>query len=216
VKIVIADDHRLLGEAVGASLQARGYGVAAVETTAECAVVAVALHDPDVCLLDFGFPEGSCYEALRTIITNHPRTAVVVFSATVHPSIVAGVLAAGALGCLSKAMSMDDICTMLDRAAGGQLAVEPNLLQQALMAPDTRDPTWMLRFLTDREWDVLRCITRGRTNEQIARELGITCATARTHVQHLLPKLGVHSRLEAAALMAEHATPETWPMRLQG
>lgn len=215
MKVVIADDHRLLGDAVSSSLRARGYDVAAVETTAACAVASVAMHDPDVCLLDFGFPEGNCYEALREITRSHPRTAVVIFSASVDPTTVSGVLAAGALGCLSKSMSMNDVCAMLERAAEGLLAVEPDLLRQALMAPDTRDPTWMLRFLTDREWDVLHCITRGMTNEHIGRELGISRATARTHVQHLLPKLGVHSRLEAAALMAEHATQETWPIRLR-
>lgn len=215
MKVVIADDHRLLGDAVSAALRARGYDVSAVETTAECAVKSVALHDPDVCLLDFGFPQGSCYAALREINARYPRTAVVIFSASVDPNTVAGVLAAGALGCLSKSMSMDDVCAMLDRAAEGHLAVEPDLLRQALMAPDTRDPTWMLRFLTDREWDVLWCITKGMTNDQIARELGISRATARTHVQHLLPKLGVHSRLEAAALMSEHAGPTTWPLRLR-
>jgi len=73
----------------------------------------------------------------------------------------------------------------------------------------------VLKFLTDREWEVMRCIMEGQTTEQMARSLGVQRSTARTHVQNLLTKLGVHSRLQAAALMTAHATPETWPLQMR-
>ncbi len=77
------------------------------------------------------------------------------------------------------------------------------------------DPLWALQFLTDREWEVMRCIMDGQTTEQMAETLGVQRSTARTHVQNLLTKLGVHSRLQAAALMAAHGTVDTWPAHVR-
>lgn len=215
MRIVVCDDHRMLLDALSGSLRARGHDVVGLAVTPDEAVLSVAAHDPDVCLLDLHFPGETSLGALRTIASDHPRTRVVIFSATADPQAVAGVLALGAAGFLCKSMSMDEICGMLDRAAAGQVAVEASLLQRAFLPPATQDPLWVLRFLTDREWDVLRCITRGQTTQQIAEQLGVRNSTARTHVQNLLTKLGVHSRLEAAALMADHATSDVWPARLR-
>ena len=77
------------------------------------------------------------------------------------------------------------------------------------------DPLWQLRFLTDREWEIMRCIMDGLTTAEMAVELGVRGSTARTHVQNLLTKLGVHSRLQAAALMTAHASAENWPAHLR-
>ncbi|EWT01728.1 transcriptional regulator [Intrasporangium oryzae NRRL B-24470] len=215
MRIVVCDDHRMLLEALAGSLRARGHEVVGLAVTPDEALLSVGAHDPDVCLLDLHFPGETSLGALRTMVSDYPRTRVVIFSATADPQAVAGVLALGAAGFLCKSMSMDEICGMLDRAAAGQVAVEASLLQRAFLPPATQDPLWVLRFLTDREWDVLRCITRGQTTQQIAEQLGVRNSTARTHVQNLLTKLGVHSRLEAAALMADHATSDVWPARLR-
>ncbi len=215
MRIVVCDDHRLLLEALGASLVARGHDVVALAVTPDEAVCAVTDHAPDVCLLDLHFPGGTSLDALQAMRARQPGTKVVVFSATADPQAVVGTLSMGASGFLRKSMSMDEICLMLDRAAEGQVAVEANLLQQAFLPPSAADPLWALRFLTDREWDVLRCITQGLTTQQIARQLGVRNSTARTHVQNLLTKLGVHSRLEAAALLADHGSPAIWPARLR-
>ena len=80
---------------------------------------------------------------------------------------------------------------------------------------DGDDPLWQLRFLTDREWEVMRCIMDGLTTAEMAHQLGVRRSTARTHVQNLLTKLGVHSRLKAAALMTAHASSESWPAHLR-
>lgn len=215
MRIVVCDDHRLLLEALGVSLSARDHDVVALCTTPEAALEAVVGHRPDVCLLDLHFPEGSSLPALRAMVAQCPETRVVVFSAAADPQAVSGALALGAAGYLRKSMSMEEICEMLDQAARGQVAVEPELLREAFLPPSARDPLWVLRFLTDREWDALRCITRGMSTDQIARQLGVRRSTARSHVQNLLHKLGVHSRLEAAALMADHAVEEDWPVRLR-
>ncbi|WP_404391278.1 LuxR C-terminal-related transcriptional regulator [Humibacillus xanthopallidus] len=205
----------MLLDAMSTSLTARGHEVVAQEVTPEGALVAVARHDPDICLLDYSYPHGTCLEVLRTMTAEHPRTRVVVFSAMTDPQTVGACLTAGAAGFVSKLKSIDDICQALDRAGSGGVAIDAHLLQQVLKPASGEDPLWALQFLTDREWDALRSIVQGLTTKQIAAELGISQATARTHVQRLLAKLGVHSRLEAAALINRHATSETWPVRLR-
>jgi DNA-binding NarL/FixJ family response regulator len=98
----------------------------------------------------------------------------------------------------------------------GYLAVDPLILRDALRpAAPNDDPLWMLKFLTEREWEVLRCIMEGLSTQQMAEKFGVHRCTARTHVQNTLTKLGVHSRLQAAALMTANATEETWPVHLR-
>ena len=122
-------------------------------------------------------------------------------SAEADHSIVGRAIAEGASGYVGKEKPIVEIVEMLDRAVRGQLAVEPSLLQRALRPQkSTDDPLWALQFLTDREWQVMRCIMDGQTTEEMATSLGVQRSTARTHVQNLLTKLGVNSRLQAAAL----------------
>ena len=97
----------------------------------------------------------------------------------------------------------------------GQLAVD--LVMLDVMRPHALndDPLWMLKFLTEREWEVMRYIMDGLSTEQMADQLRVQRSTARTHVQNLLTKLGVHSRLQAAALMTAHASADTWPVHMR-
>jgi two-component system nitrate/nitrite response regulator NarL len=94
--------------------------------------------------------------------------------------------------------------------------VDPILLQAALR-PSVRadDPLWVLKFLTEREWQVMRCLIDGLSTQEIADRLCVQRSTARTHVQNLLIKLGVHSRLQAAALMTAHASEVSWPVQMR-
>ena len=95
-------------------------------------------------------------------------------------------------------------------------ACDPALLRATgRTEADSDDPLWQLRFLTDREWEIMRCIMDGLTTAEMAHQLGVRRSTARTHVQNLLTKLGVHSRLKAAALMTTHASSESWPAHLR-
>jgi two-component system nitrate/nitrite response regulator NarL len=216
MRIVVCDDHLLLLEALGLALGARGHEVVALAGTPQEAIKAVAMHQPDVCLLDVNFPEGTSVSAIHEIRDISPATKVVMLSAEADHSIVGRAIAEGASGYVGKEKPIVEIVEMLDRAVRGQLAVEPSLLQRALRPQKTTDdPLWALQFLTDREWQVMRCIMDGQTTEEMATTLGVQRSTARTHVQNLLTKLGVHSRLQAAALMSAHGSHESWPVHLR-
>ena len=216
MRIVVADDHLLLLEALGLALGARGHEVLALAETPDDAVAAVAEHHPDVCLLDVNFPGGTSLAAIHRIRELSPATKVVMLSAEADHAIVGRAIAEGASGYVGKEKPIVEIVEMLDRAVRGQLAVEPSLLQRALRPQKSSDdPLWALQFLTDREWQVMRCIMDGQTTEEMATSLGVQRSTARTHVQNLLTKLGVHSRLQAAALISAHGSQETWPAHLR-
>ncbi|GAB3445822.1 LuxR C-terminal-related transcriptional regulator [Phycicoccus ginsengisoli] len=188
----------------------------ALAETPDDAVEAVAQHHPDVCLLDVNFPGGTSLAAIHQIRELSPTTKVVMLSAEADHAIVGRAIAEGASGYVGKEKPIVEIVEMLDRAVRGQLAVEPSLLQRALRPQKSSDyPLWALQFLTDREWQVMRCIMDGQTTEEMATSLGVQRSTARTHVQNLLTKLGVHSRLQAAALISAHGSQETWPAHLR-
>ncbi|WP_460936717.1 response regulator [Phycicoccus ginsengisoli] len=213
---MVCDDHLLLLEALGLALGARGHEVMALAETPDDAVEAVAQHHPDVCLLDVNFPGGTSLAAIHQIRELSPTTKVVMLSAEADHAIVGRAIAEGASGYVGKEKPIVEIVEMLDRAVRGQLAVEPSLLQRALRPQKSSDyPLWALQFLTDREWQVMRCIMDGQTTEEMATSLGVQRSTARTHVQNLLTKLGVHSRLQAAALISAHGSQETWPAHLR-
>jgi two-component system nitrate/nitrite response regulator NarL len=201
MRLVVCDDHLLLLEALGLALSASGHEVVALASHPDDAIDAVAAHRPDVCLLDVNFPGGTSLTAIQQIRELSPETKVVMLSAEADHAVVGRAIAEGASGYVGKEKPIVEIVEMLERAVRGQLAVEPSLLQRALRPHKTTDdPLWALQFLTDREWQVMRCIMDGQTTEEMADSLGVQRSTARTHVQNLLTKLGVHSRLQAGTL----------------
>lgn len=216
MRVVLCDDHTVLLEALGAALRNEGIDVVATVSTPGEALDTVRALRPDACLLDLTFPGESGLDAIGPLREAVAETKVVVMSALTDHQVVSEILAAGAHGFVGKDRPVTAVVAALEQAVAGQVAVDPQVLQDALRPRDVaEDPLWVLRFLTDREWDVMRCIMAGETTPQIAARLGIRRSTARTHVQNLLTKLGVHSRLQAAALMSTDAARESWPLRFR-
>ncbi|HEY7723671.1 MAG TPA: response regulator transcription factor [Pedococcus sp.] len=216
MRLVVCDDHRLLLEALGLALREHGHEVVALVSSPEDAVEAARFHRPEVVLLDVNFPGGSSLTAISEIREASPATRIVMLSAAADHAVVGRAIAEGASGYVGKEKPIAEIIEKLTQAVNGHVAVDAGLLQQALRTrKPSDDPLWALQFLTDREWEVMRCIMEGLTTEQMAETLGVQRSTARTHVQNLLTKLGVHSRLQAAALMAAHGSVETWPAHMR-
>jgi two-component system, NarL family, nitrate/nitrite response regulator NarL len=205
VRILLCDDHRLLGEAFATALRTHGYEVVAVTVTPEAGYRAVLEHDPDVCVLDLYFPDGSGLEAAVKITSSGRPCKVLMLSACSDPDLINAALAAGAAGFVLKDESIGGILRALDRLAAGEVAVDP-ALQRAAISTRTasrRTESERLRFLTPREREALRRLAEGESTKEIARAMHVAHSTARTHVQNVLTKLGVRSRLQAAALVAK-------------
>ena len=202
MRILLCDDHRLLVEALGSLLAAHGHDVVALTTTPDEACRAAAELEPDVCVLDMTFPDGSGLDAAATIAATC-RSKVLMLSGRSDPDLVKAALSAGASGFVPKDDSIEGILRALDRLSAGEIAVDRDLLRGAIRAPSGRGAvSEQLRFLTRREREALRRIAEGQSTKEIAHQMHVAHSTARTHVQNVLTKLGVRSRLQAAALVA--------------
>jgi DNA-binding NarL/FixJ family response regulator len=203
MRVVICDDHRLLLEALATALAARGYTVEALATTPEEAVGAVARLDPDLLLLDLRFPDGHGVDAARQVLGRHPRTRVVVLTGNDDPVALRTALELGVSGYVLKGERIEAICAALEAAARGETSVHRSLLRQIRRTrevPQQRNP---VQDLTAREQEVLELLREGMDTQQIVERLVVSQSTVRTHVQNILSKLGVHSRLQAVALPAD-------------
>jgi DNA-binding NarL/FixJ family response regulator len=203
MRIVICDDHQLLLESLAAALAQRGITVEAAVLTPADAVRAVILHDPDVLLIDLVFPGASGLDAAREVVARHPRTRVVVLTGSAAPEALVEALRIGVAGYLRKDQEVPEIAAALEAVASGQSALDPALLKQvnrtAAVIPRQRRPH---DLLTARERSVAAMLVDGLNTDEIMRRLGVSQSTVRTHVQSILTKLGVHTRLQAVTMLA--------------
>ncbi|MTE19410.1 response regulator [Streptomyces sp. TRM43335] len=209
VRLVVVDDHRLHAEALASALRLRGHRVLAAAAPAAGAAELVIGRAPEVCLWGTTAPAGpGAFDPVARIKRERPRVAVVVLGPVPDPRGIAAAFAAGASGYVRHDERIEGVERGMVRARAGEVAVAPQLLQGAfaeLLDPSAEpddEGARLLRMLTPREVEVLVRVAEGEDTRRIAVGMGIASSTARTHVQRVLMKLGVGSRLEAAALAA--------------
>ena len=201
MRLVLCDDHRLFAESMADALTSRGHEVVVAASPAE-ALRAVDEHQPDLCLMDLRFPHGNGLDAVTEISTRHPFCAVVVFTGSVDADDVAAATAAGAVGLLRKDQPVSAVFEALLRIADGHELLPPPLPRVDLPPSEERRVRDLVAGLTRREREVLGLLLEAEDTSVIARSLGVAPSTARSHLQRVLEKLGVHSRLQAVALVA--------------
>ncbi len=204
MRLVLCDDQQILGDALATALEAKGYHVLAVTTTAAEGVAAVAAHQPEVCLLDLYFPDDQDgLDAAREICLRHPETRVLLLSGVCEPQLLAEATQLGVAGFLSKAKDVDEIAAALDAIAAGELVFDFGAIAVARrrQPPQAGNP---LDALSPREKEILARIVAGNSTQLMARAMGITTGTVRMHVRGVFSKLGAHSRLQAAAVARRH------------
>jgi DNA-binding NarL/FixJ family response regulator len=226
VRVVIVEDHRLVAEALTSLLDAR----VNVEVTAlarDRAELAGLPADtqPDVVLLDFRLPDGPAVDEVARIKQRWPRVAVVFLSADASEESMLAAVEAGAAGYLLKSGEASELEAAVLAAADGHMVFSQQQLAGLLLRQQHRqrrrfeeerqvqEQRRLLETLTERERAVLRLIVTGLDNKSIARQLKIGTGTVRAHVQHVLEKLGVHSKLQAAAFAVERGLVSVQPMR---
>lgn len=206
-KVIIADDHELARAGLRAVLERSGlYEVVAEALTAEAALGLCAEHRPDLALLDIRYAGGGMdgLEAARTLSEQQPEVAVILVTMHDSADYLRAAMAAGARGFLAKDASRDEVLAALAQVAAGGVAFPPALIRRAL-TEDAQGPLpGALSRLTPRESEVLEGLADGRSNKEIARHLGISPGTVKTHVERLIGKLGVRDRTQAAILVTRH------------
>lgn len=209
MRILLCDDHLLLAEALESLLKIAGHEVLVTARPAEALAVA-AEETPDVCVLDLGFPDGDGLELLRALREASPEAALVVLSGQREPDLVRTAIDLGARGYLCKDVGVVEVVRAVEQVIAGEVVIDPLVAQALTQRRRHRsdDVDWLISFLTQREREVLRRIVTGQSTEEMARDMAVTRSTARTHVQNVLQKLGVHSRLQAVAAVAGRAEAE--------
>jgi two-component system nitrate/nitrite response regulator NarL len=201
-----------LCEALGVALEGRGHTVLAITTTTVLGIDAVAKRRPDACLLDLRFPEPpDGLLAARMIRQRHPEVAVLLLSGVIDPAIRSEAMRMGVAGFLRKDQNVDHVADALDAIAAGGVVFDS--MRAARSIPEQRRSSYPSHVLTPREKDVLRRIVAGQSTAQMSREMNIEVSTLRTYVKNVLTKLGVHSRLQAAALATRHNLLGDWTAR---
>lgn len=203
VKVVVCDDQQILVDSLALALRKQGLEVlAAVATPAEC-LQAVARQHPEVCLLDLYLPRpDDGLGTTRAIRAEHPATEVLILSGVASPQMLSKAIDAGVAGIIRKDQTVDKIAAAIRQVARHEPAFQTDLIRDVvrhLAAKPAKEP-W--DYLTEREREVLRRIAAGESTKQMARSMMVAASTVRTYAQNVLTKLGVHSRLEAAAIAA--------------
>lgn len=209
MKILLCDDHVLLAEAMESLLRSAGHQVL-VTRTPDDALKVLAAERPDVCVLDLGFPDGDGIDVLSHVRETSPETKVLMLSATRDPDLVRTALDLGASGYMCKDVGVVEVIRAVERVQQGDIMLDPTVVKALAQRPrmKTDDIEWLLSFLTRREREVLRRIVLGQSTEEMAQDMQVSRSTARTHVQNVLQKLGVHSRLQAVAAVSRRGSAD--------
>lgn len=203
--LLMIDDHPLFRRGVLQLLSERAdfKTVGEASSGAEGLKLAAELN-PDIILLDLNMRDMNGIEVLKQIKASESEAKVVMLTVSDDAVDLVAALRAGADGYLLKEMDPDDLCSKLKRVASGDVILSGRLTQ--LLAHAMREQNSPRppdeAGLTEQERRILEHIAQGKSNKLIARELDISDGTVKVHVKHLLRKLNLHSRLEAAVWVA--------------
>lgn len=199
--ILIVDDHPLLRKGLVQLINDEDtLEVVAEASNGQDAITLAEEHDPDLVLLDLNMQGMDGLETLRTMRNKGVTSRIIMLTVSNNDEDVVQAFTSGADGYLLKDMMPEDIVAKLIDAVNGNMAISEqltNVLADALRHGKNAKPN-PLNSLTSREREILKLIAKGLSNKHIARELDISDGTVKVHVKHILKKLGLRSRVEAA------------------
>lgn len=204
IRIAIVDDHGIVRQGLRMLLTRPGIEVIAEGECGQDAVTIAATQKPDVMLLDIRMKDGDGLKYLPQVIDKSPSTNVIMLTTYANPGYLARAINDGAVGYLSKETEPEKIVEAIYAAVNQNSLFDQALLSQALQqvvdpSPPQSEPTEMpTESLSEREIDVIKLIAVGMSNASVASALNISLPTVKTHVQHILQKLNVADRTQAA------------------
>jgi DNA-binding NarL/FixJ family response regulator len=204
-RVLIVDDHQMFGQALQRLLEGEDdLQVVGVLRSAEEAIAACGRWGTDVVLMDIDLPGIDGITAISSILKNCPGAQVVVVTALHDPTLLAQAVDAGAAGFLSKSEAIEDLVSVVRRAAEGDIVLPPDRVHEILRGVhDARlraVSTDGGSALTKRELEVLQAFADGLDPAGVAERLYISPRTVHSHVRSALQKLDVHSTLQAVML----------------
>ncbi|HET7828812.1 MAG TPA: response regulator transcription factor [Candidatus Limnocylindrales bacterium] len=212
VRVLLVDDHRLVLESLARVLDEEP-DINIVGTATTVAEAKEVAREPvDVVLMDYRLPDGTGVEATRTIKARWPGSRIIMLTAVDDDETILESIQAGADGYLTKDKAIHDVVTTVRAAnAGATLLPREMIVTIAKRVAESRDrqaERTPVEALTPRELEVLKALVEGLSTPEICERLVITPNTLRTHVQNIMGKLHVHSKLEAVAFALRHRLVE--------
>ena len=217
IRVLFVEDHQLLADALAAMLSREPdmevVGIAG--TVADAKIL--AREQLDVVLMDYRLPDGTGAEATRAIKARWPAARIVMVTALTDDETLLESIQAGADGYLTKDRAAEDVVTAVRAAHAGETLLPRSVIveiaRRVAAARERGDERRVVEPLTPRELEILRALTEGMSTPEICERLFIAPNTLRTHVQNIMGKLRVHSKLEAVAFalkyrLVDPPTPE--------
>jgi two-component system, NarL family, nitrate/nitrite response regulator NarL len=204
IRVLIIDDHALFADAIGPTLRRLGFDEIEHTARGDEALDAARQRAPTLALVDLGLPDRNGLSVGQEIMELGRATKVVILTALDDQRTVQRALAAGFDGYLTKDTSMARFASSIQAVLRGEAVFPHRSRQGRSREGGERDALLLAEQLTPRERDVLRLLVQGASGDSLAGDLGISPNTVRTHVQSILTKLQVHSRLEAATFAVRH------------
>jgi DNA-binding NarL/FixJ family response regulator len=214
-RVLLVDEQRMFTDAMWRFLAAEpGLEPVAAADTLEGAMAECLNTSPDVVLVDVDMSDGQGVDAIRRITSAAPAAVVIVVTAGGGAEGILAAVRAGARGYVPKTRSAGELASVVRRALAGEIVLAPGDVP-AVIGHFRRDTERSQRArsafgrLTAREVEILTLLSSGRSTAQIAGTLHISPLTVRSHVKNILPKLGVHSKVEAVAYAITNGLIET-------
>jgi DNA-binding NarL/FixJ family response regulator len=219
-RLLIVEDHFFMREGIKAILERdEAMEVAGEARDAQEAISRCRDLHPDLILMDVSMPKMDGIEATRRIKGLFPHTSVLILTSRSDPQILMNAVKAGAAGYVLKGDSQDRMLDAIRAVLGGETYLDQKLVMTLLRRlgeeadsrgarPSAVPPTPVAaaplqKPLTPREAEILGHLAQGKTNRQIATELHVSLSTVKRHLEHILPKLGVSDRTQAAVKAVE-------------
>ncbi|MFP5447778.1 MAG: response regulator [Alphaproteobacteria bacterium] len=205
-RILIVDDHMLAREGLRAILGAAGFEVVGAASSAEDALQMAADLQPDVIMMDIRLGPGmDGLEATAALRARGVTAKIMMLTLHDDPEYVRAALAAGATGYVLKDAGLEDLREAVAQVLRGRLAIPAEVLSALVSRPARMQTAGAIERLTQREREVLDLVAEGLTNKAIARQLDISPATVKAHVERVIAKLGVADRTQAAVMAARRS-----------
>jgi two-component system nitrate/nitrite response regulator NarL len=207
MRIVIADAHRVFAEVLTTLLRKAGHEIVGCAVDLGGAANIIKCEQVDACVLDLDLPGSGQAASIAHVVARAPRTAFILLASCADSDSLASAVTAGVRGVALKSDDLVEILRVLAGATSGRAASRAHGNAVLSMSVQTelglrgrrRQSLAPGQFLTQREREALDHLVRGESTTAIARSMGVQLSTARSHVDAVLTKLGVHTRLEAVA-----------------
>lgn len=198
-RIVLVEDHTLFADAIERVLMDAGMEVTHIATRGEFAKEVVERERPDLVLMDVNLPDGDGLDIGTDILSSHPETKVMLLTALDDGRRAAKAMKNGFSGYLTKDLPIPQFVSAVQTALAGDVVLRPKLARSLAgeRSPEERDAALLFDQLTVREREVLALLVEGSNTRAMSKRLGVSPNTVRTHIQNILMKLHVGSRLEA-------------------